>query len=260
MEQIVRALLVLALPVIVASGPLVGLAGSAATVWKWFRRPEKRTRMWIWWHPGFVVPATCAVFELLLWLRAGSVVTDFWPSWFVWGNERDPIVAAGRRRWRERFIEAHVVVGAVLAIGVLAVLPFFSWVREESWFRIYVCIVVGYRLAEIFVTAWNVHVFDRLRRHGGVASEKRQFILNVVNYGEVVLLFATLWTVIGTGVERSLTSTWEALEHSLRIAALMGPLDRMDAPVDRVLFVSETAMMFITFVLIRAVSAIRPRQ
>ncbi|MBM3957827.1 MAG: hypothetical protein FJ313_07235, partial [Gemmatimonadetes bacterium] len=167
-----------------------------------------------------------------------------------------PILRWAGQRERDRWIDAYVVAGALLAAGVLAVLPFHGWLRTESWFRVYVCTVAAYRLTQIFITAWNVHVFDRLRGDRSSVFKERQLVLNLVNYGEIVVLFAVLWTLLGTGTVRRLSSTWEALEQSVRIAAMMGPSAGLAGPVDRVLFVSETgmALMFILFVLARAVS------
>ena len=210
---------------------------------------------------GAIVPFLERLFDKLRLFSAGYWIGRLAPRVFhdcggghcKCGDDHD--------RGQERWIEGYVVVGALLAIGLLAVLPHFPWVRGVFWFLPLVCVVVGYRLAEIFVTAWNVHVFDRLRGHSRPASEERQLVLNLVNYGEIVVLFAILWTLLGKGTARCLNSTWEAFEHSLRIATMMAPLEEIASPVDRVLFVSEAAMalMFILFVLVRAVS-LMPRR
>ena len=155
------------------------------------------------------------------------------------------------------------MAAAFLGMGLLAVLPFFHWVLGERWFRPLMCTIAGYRLAEIFAYAVWAHVFERVQRGPSqprLASAERFLLLNVINYGEIVVLFAILWALMGRGID----GAWGALERSIRIATMVGfsnpPLD--EHWVDRVLFVSETAMalMFILFVLARAVSVIPRRQ
>ena len=189
------------------------------------------------------------VFELLRWFSAGRFVQAF-ARW-----------RGGRRR--DWWIEGYVVVGAAMGIIVLALLGTWVPFRDACSAQWWIGVAVAYRLAEIFVTAWNVHVFDRLRGDRSRVFRERQLILNLVNYGEIVVLFAILWALVGQGLGPWSGRAWAAFERSIHIATMTGFNGVLDEHwIDRVLFVSETAMalMFILFVLVRAVSVIRPRQ
>ena len=194
---------------------------------------------------SLVIVLATRLFELLRWFSAGRFVHAL----ARWRGSR----------WRDRWIEGYVVVGAALAIGVLALLGTWKPLQSSCWLQWWIGVAVAYRLAEIFVTAWNVHVFDRLRGDRSRVFKERQLVLNLVNYGEIVVLFAILWALTGqvTG------GAWGAFERSIHIATMTGFNGELHWDwVDRVLFVSETALalMFILFVLVRAVSVIRPRE
>ena len=265
-------LLVIAVGILSAAARLVARpAGRFCRAWECLRRRRERqrlTRECRWRRerlPGWIVPLLERLFRNWRELTAGYWIPNLGVR--VWGGcvgadcggtaYKDP-----HKDGYDKWVEWYVVLGAALTLGVLVALTYCGAARESKWFFIPIAVFAGYRLTEIFGAAWNVHAFDELRADRPIASAARQLVLNLVNYGEMVALFAILWTVIGTGAERCLNSTWEALEQSLRIATMMGPLGPIGAPVDRVLFVSETvmALMFILFVLVRAVSLIPRRQ
>ena len=261
------ALAFVGLGLAVVLGPLC-CAGVALPLIKWLRR--KRSSHARESPPGIVIPVLAPVAERLRELLAGYWVGKKAPEVLAWFCEdrrtrRHFPITWGRR---EAFwTDAYVLMAAFLGFGVLAVLPFFPWLLQASWFFPLFCTLATYRLIEILVYALWAHVFERVRRGAGqprLASPERFLVLNVVNYGEIVVLFAILWALVGQGLGAGRAAVWGALERSIRIATMVGfsnpPLD--EHWVDRVLFASETAMalMFILFVLVRAVSVIRPRQ
>ena len=174
-----------------------------------------------------------------------------------------------KEKWRDLWIDGYVVVGLGVEVALLLLLLSLPCLREKPWWRPGVAAFLGYRVSEVFVTGCNVMVFDWLRDRTPLKSVERSLVLQVVNYVEIIVIFAVLnfLFVVNTspGGGPAFGTAGQALEHSVRVATLMG--DGLPEGVwtggvtSRLLFISEAALavMFLLFVLARAISLIPPR-
>ena len=159
-------------------------------------------------------------------------------------------------RCYERFIDSYVVLRLLGEVAVLAWLSASPDLRNAAYWRPAMAVLFAYLLAEVVVTGLNVLVFDRLRGHGPLASGERSLVLNVANYVEIVLVFAILNFLFASS-----DCAWDALQHSIQVAALIGGELEVLGVAGRTLFVAEVALalMFLLFVLARAVALLPPR-
>ena len=197
---------------------------------------------------GFLARSVAGIFGYLQWLSIPELVAWRWPN--------------KSRRWSARLGEVYVLSFFAVEIGALAVLFGWPWIGAYQAFFLFAYIVLGIRLLGLWQAAFNTSVFANVRKKArgeaiaSVAAPDRTLILTLVNFVEVVAIFAVFAFLNQAAF--GLESTWSAVAYSVQVATLLGAnsVDAVSGIAGRVLFLSELGMavMFILFVFAAAVS------
>jgi hypothetical protein len=156
----------------------------------------------------------------------------------------------------ERYVAGCVIFG-LLVILVLFLLSHYNVaILADRYFIQIVCALFGLRLVEMLQASLNNAVFNPLRQGDyqpyGVVDKRRLLILSLVNFAELIIVFAIIAFLNREHFSPSFISPWDSLLYSASTVTLVGGLNKYTSFTSQLIWLSAIIFGFIYIVLILA--------
>lgn len=162
-----------------------------------------------------------------------------------------------RRRSAERSKSVERWIGAYAILDGVAFASCFGWGRGA---QIVASIWAVLRVIDIVQATVNVTLFDRLRGRADnrVASRSRLVVLGFLNFGELIVCFATIYGASWHLLKGAFTSPWDALYFSVVTQLTIGYGDLTPTGILRLVVVAQgmSGLAFLALVFARTITAL----